>query len=221
MMSMSAKELNPISEVLFGGRGLGILYHTFEGELEAGPLPRDELEGRKKDGKILSITYTLNPDQCERTIEYSKAYQALRVGRSWGLPHRPLFGEGGSSAAFGVSFLEVAGVLSEIQKEAWTRGVQLPLEFSGPPVTNDNVSFLKFLYGADHWASGKEKSRALVFFDSEKIYTWIGQEIFAQRNLCPDQKKGICIDVSSKIAPKGSFWKQSTDPIYWKTPKKP
>jgi hypothetical protein len=217
MLAMSPKELNLLSEFVIGGRGLGILYHTFEGELETGGMVRDELEERKKMGKILSLSYLVNQKQCERMMEYSKAYQAKHIGRAWGLPHRPLYGEGATSAAFAVSFIEVAGVLSDLDKEAWLRGLQLPLEYSGPPVTDHKVNFLKVYFGAEDWAKNGEKSRSLVFYDIEKIYAWLSNEVQKGIRPCADKSiKGICIDVSQRPSAMGNFWQQSLDPIYQK-----
>lgn len=90
--STKAADFNPISEFL-AGRGLGILYHTYEGDLEEGKKLEDELALRKKEGKILFVEYTLSRPHCERLLSYFQEYKSLKVARYYGLPHRPLYGE--------------------------------------------------------------------------------------------------------------------------------
>ncbi len=218
--STRCKNFNPISEFVSGGRGLGILYHTYEGELEEGPALQKELQEQRHDRKMLSLEYKLNEDQCARMLTYLDEFRALNAGRSYGLPHRPLFAEGGTDVAFAVSFLDVAGVLQEKDREEWWNQVNIPLAYSGPPLQDETANFIRVLFGATEWAMEKEKHKKLQFYDTQKMYAWIGKEMQAGRSGCEDKNvRGICLDASYLPVKKGSIWQQYTDPAYQK--KKP
>jgi hypothetical protein len=218
--STRSKKFNPISEFVNEGRGLGILYHTYEGELEEGPTLEKELAGRAQEGKMLSLTYTINEKQCSRMMTYLDEYRGLNVGRAYGLPHRPLFAEGGTDVAFAVSFLDVAGILQEKDREEWWGQVNIPLDYSGPPLKDETVNFIRVLFGATEWAMEKDKHRKLQFYDIQKMYAWIGKEIQSKRHSCSDEKvRGICFDMSYLPVKQGPIWRQYTDPMYLK--KKP
>ena len=214
----SSKNFNPVSEFIRGGRGLGILYHTYEGQLETGPALEKELASRKAEGKMLFIDYQINEGQCARMATYLDEYKRLNVGRAYGLPHRPLYGEGGLDSAFAVSFLDVAGILNEREREEWWNQVNIPLDYSGPPIKDDTVNFIRVLFGASDWATESTPHKKLQFYDPQKMVNWIVREKTASRLICEDKGNGVCLNASHLPAKQGPIWMQHTDPIYQKAP---
>lgn len=216
--STRSKDFNPISEFVWEGRGLGILYHTYAGDLESGERLEKELSRRLTEGRLLTMDYSVSYAHCKRMLKYFEEYKALNVARSYGLPHRPQFAEGGTDAAFAVSFLDVAGVINERDREEWLRSLNIPLAYSGPPLQDETVNFIKVLFGATEWGKVKDPHRKLQFYEPQKMYNWILRELQAKRLACtPETNKSVCLDATMLAVKHGSFWLQHTDPDYRRT----
>ena len=193
-----------IGELLIEGRGLGLLYHTFPGELET--VTSDDLKERTHFLRTL-----VSDDHCTRIGAYLKEFREKKVGRHFGFPHRPLMGEGGNDMSFAVSILEVAGLIEQTQKEAWERVVYLPDELSGMPLKEKYVSFFSLMGSA--WGKDDQKATVLKFWDSEKLMKWIEKQPTVKKD---GTAQGVEIDQTNSRAPEGGLWKQSLDSQYEK-----
>lgn len=224
LSGMTGKHFDYLRQLLIENRGLGILYHSFEGTLEDQAKISEELKDHLKKGKVNFARFIINQGQCARLTEYLKTYREKNVGRYYGLANRPLYGEGAGCSAFGASFVEVLDLISMDMKNAWTQTINIPLEFAGPPLRDEGVNILKLIFNADHWASEKEPHKKLTFWDPDRMYRWVQERIEKSKAesgfsvLEVEGSKGIVLDKSHFPAPGGPIWQQHLDPSYGKRP---
>lgn len=215
---MVGKRFDYFNQLLLENRGLGILYHSFEGRLETAEDIDAEMKTLAETGERLNfVSFKIGKDNCQRLMTYLKEYREKNVGRYYGLANRPLYGEGSGCSAFGASFLEVAGLLDQDIKDAWSGAVNIPLAFSGPPLRDEGVNLLKLMFNAGKWAREDEDHKKLFFWDPDKMFQWTKARIEAPTkfNVTPTQignAKGIIIDKSHLPAPLGPIFQQTLDP---------
>ncbi|WP_408096393.1 hypothetical protein ACJVC5_15245 [Peredibacter sp. HCB2-198] len=220
LTGMSGRGFDPVTQLLIHQRGLGIFYHSFEGKLQTISEIEDELKTLLSEGKVTFTKFLLNDGQCKRVTQYFHEYRDKNIGRYYGLAHRPRYGEGSGCSAYGVSFLDVAGVMEQEMKDNWSQTINIPLELAGPPVTDEGVSIFKVLMSGDKWASDKEKHRALTFWNPDKMNDWVKKKVelkqayYSVENL--QKSQGVVFDKTQVPAPMGPIWLQHTDPMYQK-----
>lgn len=219
LTGMVGKRFDYLTQLLMNNRGLGILYHSFEGALEDKAEVEEEIKELSTEGERLNfVKFLLNQGQCERAVSYLKEYREKNVGRYYGLANRPLYAEGSGCSAFGASFTEVVGVQDVDMKDAWSQTVNIPLDFAGPPLKEEGVNLLKLMMNASRWAREEEAHKKLMFWDPDRMFKWVNQTIAKSQ----DQKlftvselgksKGIIFDKSHLPAPSGPIWQQHLDP---------
>lgn len=218
LTGMTSKTFDYINQLIIEGKGLGILYHSFAGTLEDKNLVQAELQTYLKSGHANFGRFLLNDQQCQRATQYLQEYRKNNVGRHYGLANRPRYGEGAGCTAFGVSFVDVLGLLDQDMKESWSQTINVPLEFSGPPVNEKSVNLLSLLMNAHAWASENDPHKKLTFWDPDKMHQWVKQKVRLKQNsysiLKMDNAEGIVFDKSHFPAPQGPIWLQHLDPIY-------
>jgi hypothetical protein len=215
LTGMVGKNFDYLNQLLIESRGLGILYHSFEGKLEDKKDLDQELPKHLKDGRVNFARFLLNNGQCQRLTNYLKEYRAQNVGRYYGLANRPLYGEGAGCSAFGASFLDVAGIMDTEMKETWSNSVNIPMEFAGPPIKDERVSLFKVMFGAKKWAREEEPHRKLMFWDPDRMFKWVNDKVKkATPNngysvLKIDQSVGVVFDKSHLPVPQSPIWKKT------------
>lgn len=203
-------------QLLIERRGLGILYHSFEGKLERKEDVLSEMQGLFKEGRINFVTFKLNPFQCQRASTYLQEYRKFKVGRFYGLAHRPRFGEGSGCSAFGVSFAEVLNLIDPHMKESWSRSINIPLDLAGAPLTNEGVGIYKIVFQGDTWAKEDKNHKKLFFWDTDRMFQWVKRKILEKHSDVSIKKinhsEGIIIDKSYYPSPSGPIWLQRLKP---------
>jgi len=219
LTGMVGKNFDYLTQLLINNRGLGILYHSFDGALEEKINIEKEIKELSEDNTRINFAqFKLNQGQCDRAITYLKEYREKNVDRYYGLANRPLYGEGAGCSAFGASFLEVTGVMDMDLKEAWSQTVNIPLAFAGPPIQDKGVNLLTLIFNGGSWAKDNEPHQKLMFWSPDRMYQWVKlktskmeqekQFVVSEiRNL-----KGIVFDRSHLPAPASSIWLQQIDP---------
>ena len=218
-LSLEAESFSVWGPVVFQGNGLGHLYSTHPGRVLS------DGDAVKKNGEVIRtpharfMTFMLNSDQCVRIQKYWEEFKTHSIGKNFGLPHRPLMGEGATDTSLIVSTLDVAGILSPEQKEKWNRLIYLSKHLSGEPLTDKYVSIFELRNGS--WGKNSEDSFILHFWDPKLIADWIDQQIATKKQpkKLSDGTKGIAgieFDFSRLPAPLGTFWEQANDPMYGK-----
>lgn len=217
LTGMVGKNFNYFNQLLFEHSGLGILFQSFEGTLEGKDKISPELKEYQKTGASNFIQFELNPNQCQRDLQYFKEFRDKNVGLNYGLPHRPRFGEGASSSAFGVSFLDVLNLVDQDMKESWEQTLQVPLSLAGPPVKDEGVGIFKVIFNAGSWSQKNQPHRSLTFINPDLIHKWISNKAKSPtgdyRAMKIEMSQGVSINKSHFPAPQEGIWLQRLDPL--------
>lgn len=216
LTGMVGQNFDYLSQLLLNNRGLGILYHSFDGRLEDKKDIEAEREGYYKNGGINFVKFKLNEGQCQRATQYLAEYRKNNVGRHYGLANRPRFGEGAGCTAFGSSFGDVLNILDQDMKESWSYSVNIPLELAGPPVREEGVSLFKVMFNSGSWADEKAPHKRLTFWDPDKMYKWVKEKVAKKQAGYTVEKiqniEGVVFDKSHIPAPAEPIWLQHLDP---------
>ena len=208
-----ATSLDVINQTLMG-RGLGIFYHTFEGQMESLEDVSKELENQESEGSASFLRFQLSDSQCKRAQQYLKEFKDKNVSKNFGLVHKPRSGEGSNGLSFALSFLDVLNIFDEELRINVLRSVNIPEELIGPPLRDETVSIWDLYSRRLSWAKDNQKSRILPFWDIDKLYTWINQKINRPRDLkvlTKGKMKGIVFDKSHLPTPPEPLWEQVID----------
>lgn len=195
------------------GYGMGILFHDFGGKLESRQRVEQRLAEHAAKGKVSFVTFRLAPKACRRLVRYFDEYEAKGYGAHYGLPNRPLHGEGSGCSAYGASFVKTAGLLTPELLQAWSKTVSVPLRYVGGPLTGGRVSLWRLLFSrGTHWASDGEPSKSVFFYDPDKIHGWIREKV-AAREVGYEVKTlgrsaGIVFDTVKTPVPSGPVWEK-------------
>lgn len=220
LTGMTGKNFDYLNQIILQGRGLGVLYHSFEGQLENKSELEPELNDLLKEGSVTFTKFLINDGQCQRLTQYLSEYREKNVGRYYGLANRPRFGEGAGCSAFAASFADVAGVMEQEMREAWSQSVYIPMELAGAPIRDEHVTFLKVLMNGNSWATDKEPHKRLDFWNPDKMHAWVNEKIKLKQTYYTVEKiqnaQGVVFDKTIIPAPMGPIWLQQTDPMYQK-----
>jgi hypothetical protein len=213
---MTSKDLDYVNQLMLGGKGMGILYHSFEGHLEESNDVQKELADYFKNGGLNFAKFIVSENQCQRAAQYLKEFREKKVGRHYGLANRPRYGEGAGCTAFGVSFLDVLGILDQDMRESWSQTINIPLDLAGPPLRDESVSVFKVVFNSGSWAKDNEKHQKLTFWDPDKMYNWVKKKTKQSHTghtiAKNDKVEGIVIDKSLFPVPGEPIWLQRLDP---------
>ncbi|MFL5785943.1 MAG: hypothetical protein ACJ76H_15095 [Bacteriovoracaceae bacterium] len=207
-IALVPKSFSVIGELLVDGRGLGLLYHTFPGELVD---PSEEVKTNLENEKTRFVRYLISDNHCIRIEAFLKDFREKKVGEKFGLPHRPLMAEGGSDTSFAVAVLEVAGVLNQKEKDSWESAYYLPDELSGMPLHEKYVNVFSLM--GSHWDDSDTKASVLKIWDPQKISSWVDS---SSAKVTEGKATGVELDRSKVPAPQGGWWKQAMSPEYSK-----
>lgn len=176
--------------VLTHGSGYGVLFHVFPGALETKEMLAPEIAKKQKSREVHSIRYTLNPVQCEKMWQHYENHRRQKGEFNYGFPLNTLAGEGAGCSAFGVSFLQIAGVVNPTHLKAWSGSVWVPEDLIGPYNTKrytradepthapdgggKPITVLDIILSdkAKAWAKPKE-GKYLEFIDPDTMFRWI------------------------------------------------
>jgi hypothetical protein len=170
----SARGAGTVKAVLWDQMGLGTLFYNFAGRLES----REEVERqwpeRKKHGELAVIRYKISQQTCERLLQFEREYRESGDSANYGLPRRPRYREGGGCSAYGVSYLSLAGLLTDEMREKWSKTVRVPEDLIGDASVNRFVSVGTLLASFwRKWADEDEPHRSVFFWDPDAMYQWI------------------------------------------------
>ncbi|MBY0517018.1 MAG: hypothetical protein K2P81_08930 [Bacteriovoracaceae bacterium] len=218
LTGMRAKKLDAVPRVLLKGQGFGVLYHSFEGQLEERAHLVPELKIRAQEKRLSFWQAKLTEAQLIRLKTYLDEYRAENVGQYYGLHNRPLHGEGAGCSAFGVSFLEVAGLLNDELKAAWSNQVRIPLSLSGAPLMDQKVPITKILTQAHRWAMSDEDHKLMTYWDPDRMHRWLVEN--ATPNTTWMGAPGVVIDATETAIPEKEIWNERKPKNYDGSPRR-
>ena len=101
--------------------GLGVLFYPMDGRLQTQEELREDIQERMGKKDISWLKYKINEITCHRLRTYLTIYRNEDLGRTYGLVFNPRKKEGAGCSAFGASFVEIAGLLTDELKLRWSR----------------------------------------------------------------------------------------------------
>ena len=161
--------------VLSQAYGLGVLFETQPGKLEETPEVEKDLKGLNRTGRSSFLEFLISPETCDRLIRYLEEYRERGYDRIYGhLNSLPLKGESGGCTAFGMSFLELAGLQDAEFEKTWMQHLIVPKRLIGGPSTGERVPFARLLTDLEsRWDSDlSHGGRKIDFWDPEKMVIW-------------------------------------------------
>mgnify|MGYP001595112981 CR=1 FL=1 len=158
------------------GYGLGVLGADVKGKLEEKEKLEVETNDRLARGTLAYIRFKLSQETSKRLFDYYEMYRDRGHCNHYGGANRPRYSEGGGCSAFGVSFLEVAGLMTMDYESNWQVEVNIPEKHYGGPLTGKNVPFSDVVvdnWKDSKWAVDDEAHINLKMWDPSLIYKWI------------------------------------------------
>ncbi len=199
--------------LLKDGYGLGILGADMMGRLETAEELEPEIAERAATGRIASLRFLVAPEATVRMLRFLEEYRAKGLDDHYGGANRPRYGEGGGCSAFGVAFLEVAGLMHP-GFDSWKVALRAPLGLYGGPLHGLRSSLKRTLFEGDRWAREDEPHQDSIFWDPTAMYLWI-RRIHAAESACPsgdwatevhDRMEGLVGDARSVPVPDEPLW---------------
>lgn len=217
--------------------GLGILFHDFQGAIEETEKAAAEIERRCRKGTASFLRFLIGAETHARALAYVREFTERGDCAHYGLPNRPLHGEGGGCTAFGASFLEITGLMEEEFLRNWTQRIRVPRTLLGGPYADAEffgehsprtpkdknfaraagVSLARLLlpFGASSWAGENEPHREIFFWDPDRMHGWV-QRVWREESERPtgrfrletrEMARGLVADRRAKPALDGPLWK--------------
>lgn len=192
--------------------GLGVLFRTVPGALEAEDELQPTLDERYRNGRLSFIRFRLSPETCHALLGYAKAFEQANVASQYGFV-RPLYREGAGCSAFSMAFLELANLDEPRFRDAWSFDVRVPMSLIGGKDNPGNkVSVLELFMTFRPWATETEPHMRLVGWDPTKMFTSIRK--WARAGGEPTEKRGRALGIvldRTNVAPRpelasGTYW---------------
>lgn len=161
-------------DLLFNqGYGYGIIFHTYPGKLETAEDITRDLQSYKGSRRVANMTIKISESTCARLKTYLEEYEERGFGEMYaGLQARPRKGEGAGCSAFGMSFLELAGVMRPEWEQVWMNRIHVPLRFVGGPLTGKFIKIKKILLNPLARWNPRRDNIYLEAWNPEKMWKW-------------------------------------------------
>ena len=181
--------------VLQEDAGHGVLFHIFPGRLESQAELEKEIRAKQTTGLVHAITYLVDDLACDKMLAHYDNHIMQGGVHNYGFPLNTLAGEGGGCSAFGISFLQVAGIANPEYLKAWSGSVWVPKKYIGPHNTQRyksgdqallavskhrpvNVLNILLETDADKWGKPQDpESVFLAFFDPDTMFKWVEEMV--------------------------------------------
>lgn len=200
------------ADVLFRGQSLNLLMSRFPGYLIQKEKIIEYLRPAIEKGRVRAVSFDLSKNNCARLRGYYLEYLKRKYDAHYsGFNSNVYAGEGAGCAAYGVSFVHVAGLLDTYLKEKWSRYLSVPDRLLSPALKPPSA--WSYIFGRDEsWAQKEEPALHLHLYDPEKIFDWVGEEVdtrhtslFAAKVIHVEKASELIID-GTKAAPEDDYW---------------
>jgi hypothetical protein len=200
-------------KVIVKGYGLGIFFSKLPGRMQDEAENKKEILKRSANGDIAFIKFKLNRMAFERLKQYLEEYRSSGYGNIYNGDNTPREGTGSGCSAFGISFIELAGLLPEEVLIKWMVHKTVPEKLIGGPEGNYRWVGLYKVAARKTWAdSSKHKYRSITYFEPGLMHAWILSMWNNSNNssgFTPElmaSAKGISIDCSKYNVPTDPIW---------------
>jgi hypothetical protein len=174
--------------VLNDGVGLGVMFEKVDGRLQTEDEQKADIDDGIQTGSANFIRYGIDPNVCQSLLAFTDEYKKLGLDKTYGLPWRPLYKEGGGCSAFVMAYLELANLITPEIRNAWAFAVRVPMytqPLIGSPepliggTRNPGVSVpvSRVMSLTRDWATPQEDGLDIAGWDPTQMSLWIDAAI--------------------------------------------
>lgn len=204
--------------ILEDAYGLGVMTADMMGRLETKDELVKSLEDRARTGLIASMRFLVRPETTARLLEFLEGFRAQGQDDHYGGANRPRYGEGGGCSAFGVAFLQVAGLMQPAFDD-WKVDVRIPEKNFGGPFTGLRATMRSVIWSGRRWATEDEPHVRLEMWEPTLMYRWVRrqhQQLGADLEGAWDTERyqdmrGLVCDRRDVATPQDSIWRQQPE----------
>jgi len=155
--------------------GFSLLEYSWQGKLEDPEDIRKALKVKRRSRDKLAIaTFLVSESTCQRLLAYHRELAETDLPLFYGNSPQPRRKEGSGCTAFGVSFLELAGVMTDQLRQRWITARRVPFGImAGYDPEKVHLLDVFRLPAGKSWAQENEPHMALETFDPNLMYAWI------------------------------------------------
>jgi hypothetical protein len=201
------------------GYGLGILFTPLPGKMEEGDINTRELSERLKKGDVAFIRFRINDAAFNRLWQYIHEYKERGYDRIYNGANKPREGKGAGCSSFGLSFIEIAGLLPQEETDKWKVSVNIPEKLiGGPERANKWVGLHKIIFKSKWADTTRQPYRKIAYYEPYFMYEWIAaawvdSNLSTKKRYVKEKKgsaKGLLIDCSECTLPGEEVWLQGS-----------
>ncbi len=208
--------------IFLEGYGMGVVFKNYRGKFDSQEFIKKDLAAMFETGRSNFVRFNISTTTCSRLTEYLSEYGRLGYHKIYaGLNARPLLRQSAGCSAYGMSFLELAGLQAPEFEENWRTYRVVPRKWVGGPLTGRRVKILKILSAIpSRWDQDLSRGGFPVdFWDPEKMHLWT--ELAAQDLITGANRKfpwpasllrikkstGVLFDARAVPTPEGPFFR--------------
>ena len=170
---MTRDENNTASrKVLREGYGMGILFADIKGRLQETEEVVNSIREIEESGESTYLRFSLSEENYQRLKSYFIEYDERGYGSVYNGLNRPREGLGAGCAAFGESFLELAGIPYRQWVSDWSAEILVPERLAGGTLFDRHVTILRQLLSS-RWAKEDEPHYYFFVIDPFYVHNWI------------------------------------------------
>ncbi len=197
------------------GYGLGILVTRLAGQMQEEADNRKEVEKRCEKGDITFLKFKINRATFTKLKQYLAEYKERGYDKIYNGENKPREGKGAGCSAFGVSFIELAGLMQKHELSTWQVQVQIPENLVGGPEANNRWVGLHKILLKRKWAdTTRQRYRTITYYDPALINNWILSEWDHTGKIehphytreLKGKAKGLVIDAATQTVPDNPIW---------------
>jgi hypothetical protein len=207
--------------IFLEGYGMGVVFKNYRGKFDSQDFIKKDLDAMFETGRSNFVRFEISNTTCERLTEYLSEYERLGYHKIYaGLNARPLLRQSAGCSAYGMSFLELAGLQATEFEENWRTYRIVPRKWVGGPLTGKRVKILKILTAIpSRWDQDLTRGGFPVdFWDPEKMHLWTklaARDLMAGANrkfpwpaslIRIGKSSGVLFDATSVPTPEGPFF---------------
>jgi hypothetical protein len=209
---MTREHLNTAGQkVMREGYGMGILFADIEGRLQETEEIIQSIEKIEQFGESSFLRFAVSEETFLRLTGYLKEYTKRNYGDIYNGLNRPREGLGAGCAAFGESFLQLAGIPYEQWLSDWSAEIRIPENLTGGNRFKRHVTITRQLLTVK-WASKDEPHYLFSVMDPFIMHHWViekwnsDEEDILWKKEKRSKSKGLFWDFSHLPTPKESIF---------------
>lgn len=193
--------------------GLGVLGADMMGRLEETEELQEEIQVRARSGLIARMRFLISPEASARLIQFLDQYAAQGDDDHYGGANRPRYAEGGGCSAFGIAFMQLAGLMQP-DFESWRVDFRVPKRLYGGPLNGVRAPMSRVIWEGRRWANEDEPHVASMFWDPTRMYQWIRRTYRDEQDEptgrwtteLEEEMRGLTVDARSAPVPSDTIW---------------